>query len=421
MATENYKYDVFISYRWVWPDRRWVRKRLAPALRRAGLDVWLEISNSYPACDLYEETENAIRNSRKAICVISPAYVRETEKKARMVAVEFRILQRLSQVDKNRVVPLLLRGKIPTGIHHLTALNWVKCRNLSQEWEKLLAVLEAKNREAPPPSVFELCLKRIMDRAAQISAVALAAVAVTWLSVWSISQLTPIPRLTIKTINGVAVTSEMLVTPSGSLNGDSDIEVPPESSVFVYLQRKGGDYDELWQCVGSSAVNEKKWSLDRVDFRLPLNISETRTTIQLLLRKGGETCSSLHNSEFSQTPKGSAASLFVIVPRPRVSIVEATLSRDESFIASGTAENIFEDREDLCVWVSGTRGGIATFKHCFRVTAVAGIWKVSEKTESEVRSGDKYSVEVGLVPRGFEDKVRPDTFAVLDRRERYVQ
>lgn len=421
MADANYKHDVFISYRWVWPDRPWVRERLAPALERAGLKVWLEVSKSAPACDLYEETETAINDSRKALCVISPAYLREIEKNARMVAVEFRIFQRLSQSDKNRVVPLLLRGrKIPTGIHHLKAHDWRKCRDVSQEWEKLLDALGAKDRKTAPPSMLDPCLKRVINRTGQVSGVALAVIAVTWVIFWFISQIPPIPQLSIKTIGGEAARSEMLVTPSGSLTGDSDIDVPPKSNVFVYLQRKGGTYDKVWQCVGSSAVNDRKWSLDNVDFRLLLNKGETRTTIQPLLRSSDETCSSFHDSEFSQLTKDGGPPLLVVVPRPRVSIGEVKLSRNQDFVASGTAENLLEHKEGLCIWVSVRPGDPAEFAKSFLVTFVDGKnWRVSAKVE--VRSGDKYIVEVGLVPPKFEETVRPKDFAVLDWRVSYVQ
>src|SRR5258708_15408998 len=94
---ENITHDVFISYRWVWPDRPWVRKRLTPALERAGLKVWLDVRDSDPAEDLRLETERAIRNSENAICVITPAYVRESRKKARMVAVEIQTLLQLNR------------------------------------------------------------------------------------------------------------------------------------------------------------------------------------------------------------------------------------------------------------------------------------------------------------------------------------
>lgn len=38
---KKFSHDVFISYRWISPDQEWVLEQLAPALKRAGLQVWL--------------------------------------------------------------------------------------------------------------------------------------------------------------------------------------------------------------------------------------------------------------------------------------------------------------------------------------------------------------------------------------------
>ena len=46
---------VFISYRWVDPDQKWVREQLAPALRRAGLSVLLDVDDFVPGRDLILE------------------------------------------------------------------------------------------------------------------------------------------------------------------------------------------------------------------------------------------------------------------------------------------------------------------------------------------------------------------------------
>ncbi len=39
----NYRYDVFISYRWIPPDQSWVQDHLEPALTNAGLEVFLDV------------------------------------------------------------------------------------------------------------------------------------------------------------------------------------------------------------------------------------------------------------------------------------------------------------------------------------------------------------------------------------------
>jgi hypothetical protein len=109
------------------------------------------------------------------------------------------------------------------------------------------------------------------------------------------------------------------------------------------------------------------------------------------------------------------------VRRPQVGIKEIVLSRTQTFSASGTAENILEDKEDLCIWVSVSRDNLAVFNKCFRARSVDGKWSISEPAMVEVRSRDKYTVEVGLVPPGFKETFRPDNFAVLDTRGGYVQ
>jgi len=70
----DYVYDVFVSYRWVEPDRGWVRKQLVPALKIADLRVCLDVQDFLPGRDLILEMTRAGRESRRAICVLSPDY-----------------------------------------------------------------------------------------------------------------------------------------------------------------------------------------------------------------------------------------------------------------------------------------------------------------------------------------------------------
>ncbi len=416
MADENYKYDVFISYRWIWPDRPWVRKRLAPALRRAGLRVWLDVSEGTLPGRLFSETEDLIRNSRRVICVISPSYVKETKKRARMVAHEFATLQEF----KDRVIPILLRGGLPSGIDQLRASNWSKPWQCCHEWQKLLTDLQATDPKAPCPGTKDLWINRILFwtlRLFCLVAVIYGATMIIPLIPWSSDP--PSALLAIRTINGQAAKPEMLVAPSGNIAGEVEKEVEPEWSVFVYLQRK--DDDDSWQCAGTSPVHSKRWALNNIDFRLPVNATVTNIAIQVLLRRSSLKCGSLQDSYFSRLTKGVAPPLLVTVPRPQVDIKEISLSRTQTFSASGTAENILEDKEDLCLWVSVRRDNLAVFNKCFRARFVDGKWSISEPAMAEVRSGDKYTVEVGLVPPGFKETFRPNNFAVLDTREGYVK
>ena len=75
MAAEgDQTYDVFVSYRWVEPDRGWVRDSLVPALRAAGLTVCLDVADFVPGRDLIAEMNRAIIESRHTLCVMSPEY-----------------------------------------------------------------------------------------------------------------------------------------------------------------------------------------------------------------------------------------------------------------------------------------------------------------------------------------------------------
>ena len=84
------QYDVFLSYRWVEPDQRWVRQQLVPALEKAGLNVLLDVDDFVPGRDLILEMERAASSSTRAICVISPDYFEGN----RMVQFESLMLRR---------------------------------------------------------------------------------------------------------------------------------------------------------------------------------------------------------------------------------------------------------------------------------------------------------------------------------------
>ena len=154
MRTKNtYPYDVFISYRWVTPDQEWVRNQLYPALVSAGLKVFLDVEDFLPGRDLILEMERAGKESRHAICVISPDYFSGN----RMVGFESLMLRRSDPSGKeSRLIPLILRpAKIPERIRGLIATDWTDPACRLREWRKLLKVLKAKDTEVPAPCSFE--------------------------------------------------------------------------------------------------------------------------------------------------------------------------------------------------------------------------------------------------------------------------
>jgi len=143
------QYDVFLSYRWVEPDQRWVRQQLVPALEKAGLNVLLDVDDFVPGRDLILEMERAASSSTRAICVMSPDYFEGN----RMVQFESLMLRRSDPSGmESRLIPLILRpANLPERLRGLIAIDWTNPENHQREWKKLLRVLNAKHINAPAP------------------------------------------------------------------------------------------------------------------------------------------------------------------------------------------------------------------------------------------------------------------------------
>jgi hypothetical protein len=151
----SFDYDVFVSYRWVEPDQTWVRNELVPALSAAGLKVCLDVEDFIPGRDLILEMSRAGKQSRRAICVLSPDYFEGN----RFVSFEGLMLRREDpSAQDSRLIPIILRKcTVPEWLSGLIAVDWTTPRNHRREWAKLLIALGA-TREAkePAPVVGEL-------------------------------------------------------------------------------------------------------------------------------------------------------------------------------------------------------------------------------------------------------------------------
>jgi hypothetical protein len=141
-------YDVFISYRWVEPDQTWVRDQLVPALKNAGLAVLLDVEDFVPGRDLILEMTRAGRESRRALCVLSPEYFDEN----RMVGFESLMARRSDPSGtESRLIPLLLRPtELPEWLRGLIPIDWTNPRDYPREWGKLLKVLGGRQDANPP-------------------------------------------------------------------------------------------------------------------------------------------------------------------------------------------------------------------------------------------------------------------------------
>ncbi|HEY2711846.1 MAG TPA: toll/interleukin-1 receptor domain-containing protein [Chthoniobacterales bacterium] len=141
-------YDVFISYRWVDPEMSWVRDHLVPALQAAGLRTLLDVEDFVPGRDLILEMDRAGRESRRVLCVLSPAYFEGD----RMVSFESLTARRMNPTgSESRLIPLLIHPtKLPEWIRGLVPIDWTNDCIRVREWNKLLRILGARRKTEPP-------------------------------------------------------------------------------------------------------------------------------------------------------------------------------------------------------------------------------------------------------------------------------
>jgi hypothetical protein len=75
-SDDGLPYDAFISYRQQDPDKTWVRKTLLPRLKAAGLKVSIDHLDFRLGAPIVTEMERAVIQSRYAVGVLSPNYLK---------------------------------------------------------------------------------------------------------------------------------------------------------------------------------------------------------------------------------------------------------------------------------------------------------------------------------------------------------
>jgi hypothetical protein len=73
--TQDFTYDVFISYRRKAQDGKWVHKVLVPRLKAEGLRICIDDECFRLGGALIKEIERAVEQSRYTLAILSPAYL----------------------------------------------------------------------------------------------------------------------------------------------------------------------------------------------------------------------------------------------------------------------------------------------------------------------------------------------------------
>jgi hypothetical protein len=74
-SDDGLPYDAFVSYRSQDPDKAWVRKKLVPRLKAAGLKVFVDHVDFRLGAPIVTEIERAVIQSRYTVGILSPSYV----------------------------------------------------------------------------------------------------------------------------------------------------------------------------------------------------------------------------------------------------------------------------------------------------------------------------------------------------------
>lgn len=143
MTTNDYAYDVFISYSH--KDSQWVKNWLLPHLEDAGLDVIIDFRDFEIGVPSIVNMENAVQDSRHVLLVLTPNWVNSEW-------TDFEAL--LTQTSdpagvRRRTLPLMLRdAELPPRLAILTYADFTDSSTWETQLQRVLAAVK-KAEEAP--------------------------------------------------------------------------------------------------------------------------------------------------------------------------------------------------------------------------------------------------------------------------------
>jgi TIR domain/SEFIR domain/Effector-associated domain 7 len=135
--SEDYKYDVFISYSS--KDRPWVKSTLLIQLENQGLKVCIDYRDFVVGKPSIVNIEQSVLNSRKTLLVMTPNYL-----DSGWTEFENILLQTLDPSNQQlRLLPLLQQKcKLPLRLSALTYLDFAEPEDIIIEWERLISAIK---------------------------------------------------------------------------------------------------------------------------------------------------------------------------------------------------------------------------------------------------------------------------------------
>lgn len=141
-AAEGFRYDAYISYVDREPDATWVWSKLVPRLEEAGLRVAISGDVNEPGVARVVGVERGIRQSKRTVVVLSPAYLAD-----QMAYFENVLAQTMGiQEGSYRLLPVkidaIAEDQLPTRLSMLTTLDLAHARRAEREFDRLVQALK---------------------------------------------------------------------------------------------------------------------------------------------------------------------------------------------------------------------------------------------------------------------------------------
>ncbi len=135
---EEFKYDVFISYKH--DDIEWVQKELIPRLQAANLNICLDDEAFLAGGAAIVSMQDAVEQSRRTLLVLTPRYMQSHWTRFEMLAT--RTLD--PDAMQRRTVPMLVEKveKLPLLLSMLTYVDLTRPDNQERAWDLLIRSLK---------------------------------------------------------------------------------------------------------------------------------------------------------------------------------------------------------------------------------------------------------------------------------------
>lgn len=134
-AAEQFRYDVFISYRQQEPDKSWVRGELLRRLKREGFRVCIDFESFRLGAALLEEMERAVIESRYTLAVLSPEYLA-----GRFTKIENLMADHLGLEESRRRLLAVMRRECDPGLRTRVRL-WLDMTEEAEMEERYLRLI----------------------------------------------------------------------------------------------------------------------------------------------------------------------------------------------------------------------------------------------------------------------------------------